>query len=130
MQQTATDSVTKNIVKRDGRIAEYDVHKIADAIFRAAESVGGSDFELALSLAILIETQLIKIYKNTTPTVENVQDLVEKTLIEKGHAKTAKAYILYRHKKKEERQKRVFILGKDNSGDNLQFTNAALKIYF
>jgi len=86
------------IVKRDGRQVSFNVDKIADAIYKAARAVGGYDYESALKLADkvceLLETEFDK--SGNLPTVEEVQDVVEKILVETGHAKTAKAYILYR----------------------------------
>src|SRR3989344_5068548 len=127
-KQVLLKSEIQKIVKRDGRVVPFDVHKIAEAIFRAAEAVGGKDKERAAELAQKVLEYLYTNYKNETPTVENVQDAVEKILIEEGHAKTAKAYILYRHKKNEERQQRVFILGEKHSDENLNFSNEALRI--
>ena len=84
------------IVKRDGRLSIFNIDKISDAIFKAAKNMGGTDHELAKSLA----NQVLKVLENEPVqgniTVEHVQDLVEKTLIENGHAKTAKEYILHR----------------------------------
>jgi ribonucleoside-triphosphate reductase (formate) len=71
--------------------------KIADAIWKAARAVGGQDQEKSKTLAKLVLETLDKTYgEYGIPEVEEVQDLVEKVLIEEGHAKVAKAYILYR----------------------------------
>ncbi len=70
--------------------------KIANAIFKAAQAAGGQDYDLALKLAEEVTFQLNEKYEGQVPGVEDIQDVVEKTLIEKGHAKTAKEYILYR----------------------------------
>lgn len=86
----------KSIVKRDGRIVDFDIDKIADAIFKAADVLGGTDKDMAMELAVKTEEYLLDVCKNDTPSVEEIQDAVEKTLIESGHAKTAKEYILYR----------------------------------
>lgn len=86
----------KSIVKRDGRIVDFDIDKIADAIFKAADVLGGTDKDMAMELAVKTEDYLLDVCKNDTPSVEEIQDAVEKTLIESGHAKTAKEYILYR----------------------------------
>jgi len=117
----------KSIIKRDGRIVDFDLKKIDDAIFQAAESVGGKDRNLAHNLALKVLDSLQKKFKDK-PTVDNVQDLVEKTLIEEGHAKTAKAYILYRHQKDQERERRALIIGHENEDANLEFSNEALKV--
>lgn len=85
------------IVKRDGTVVPFEKSKIGEAIWKAAQAVGGCNRELAFKLADkvveLLETQL---KPGEMPTVEQVQDLVEKVLVENGHYKTAKAYILYR----------------------------------
>ena len=89
------ESIMK-IVKRDGRTVDFDVDKITEAIFKAAKVLGGRDREMAAYLAKQVELYLLEVCHNTTPTVEQIQDAVEKILIESGHARTAKEYILYR----------------------------------
>ena len=84
------------IRKRDGRLAEFHESKITDAIFKAAQSVGGEDRTLAMELTLEVLRQLRQKFNDNIFSVEDVQDWVEKVLIEKGHARTAKAYILYR----------------------------------
>ncbi len=118
----------KKVIKRDKRVVPFDLNRISDAIFRAAITVGGKDKDLAFSLAEEIAQILELKFESEVPTVENVQDVVEKTLIKRGHAKTAKAYILHRHLKDEERRKRTLILGVDQPEENLNFSNQALKI--
>ncbi len=87
----------KYIRKRDGRLEKFNPEKIENAIFKAAQAVGGKDRTTASKIANQVVSILEVIYKGERiPTVEEVQDLVEKMLIENGHAKTAKAYILYR----------------------------------
>ncbi len=89
--------ITK-IQKRDGRTVPFSVDKITDAIYKAARAVGGNDYESAENLAEKVCEMLEKENFNSAnpPTVEHVQDTVEKVLVENGHARTAKAYILYR----------------------------------
>lgn len=89
-------SSIKKIIKRDGRTVDYHVEKIAEAIFKAAQVLGGKDKDLALHLAEETEKYLIEVNHNQIPSVEQIQDAVEKVLIENGHARTAKEYILYR----------------------------------
>jgi len=91
--------------KRDGRVVSFDASKIADAIYRAAEAVGGSDRELADELAAAVTEFINRNYQDRIPTIEDIQDMVEKVLIETGHAKTAKAYILYRDKRTQSRRR-------------------------
>jgi ribonucleoside-triphosphate reductase len=87
--------ITK-IKKRDGREAPFNIEKIANAIFKAASASGGQNYETAMSLAERVALFLEKELDNQYPTVEEIQDAVEKILIETGHARTAKEYILYR----------------------------------
>ena len=84
------------IIKRDGREVAFDRVKIADAIYKAAQVLGGNDYEMAQDLAEKVETYVENTIQGRIPTVEEVQDAVEHTLIENGHARTAKEYILYR----------------------------------
>lgn len=90
--------------KRDGSIVPFNKQKIADAIFKAAQSVGGQDRYLSEDLAEVVKIYLEKEYKGDIPSVEEIQDIVERILIKTGHAKTAKAYILYRQKRARARQ--------------------------
>ena len=87
------------IRKRDGREVPFDDSKITDAIFMAARAVGGEDREQAVSLTLNVLRMLREQYNGNLFGVEDVQDVVEKVLIEEGHARTAKAYILYRDKR-------------------------------
>lgn len=98
--------ITK-VKTRDGEIVPFDQNKIADAIWKAAQSVGGTDRELAKQLSDNVIDALEENFAHKIPTVEEIQDVVEKILIENGHAKTAKAYIVYReeHKKIRDMQK-------------------------
>ena len=86
----------KQIIKRDGRTVDFDITKISDAIYKAAEVLGGSDRDTANYLARQVELYLVEVCHNETPTVEQIQDVVEKVLIENGHARTSKEFILYR----------------------------------
>lgn len=88
--------IFKAIRKRDGRLMEFNESKITDAIFKAAQAVGGEDRTLAMELTLDVLKLLRQKFGDELFTVEDVQDSVEKILIEKGHARTAKAYILYR----------------------------------
>ena len=101
------------IKKRDGRVVPFEKTKIADAIFKAAKSVGGQDRYLAEDLAEAVSVYLNKEFKGKIPTVEEIQDIVEKVLIKTGHAKTAKSYILYREKRARIRQLKQGILDKN-----------------
>lgn len=99
-----------HIVKRDGRKVPFNIEKIANAIFKAAQSCGGTD----LSTAMEVAAEVCRFYEENNPgcipTVEEIQDLVEKVLIEKGHAKTAKAYILYRYERTRSREMKTNLM--------------------
>lgn len=95
------------VIKRNGAKVPFTSQRITNAIYRAAVAVGGRDQALAESLS----NQVIAYLENTIPedsipTVEEIQDGVEKILIENGHAKVAKAYILYRDERKRMRSQR------------------------
>ena len=98
-------AVTK-VQKRNGEIVNFDSMKIKNAIFAAAKSVGGSDEMKATKLTRIVVEILEETCGVGIPSVEDIQDLVEKVLIEEGHAQTAKAYILYRKKHEEIREVR------------------------
>ncbi|HSV96650.1 MAG TPA: ribonucleoside triphosphate reductase [Spirochaetota bacterium] len=104
------------IRKRDGRILPFDAEKITDAIFKAAKAVGGSNRETAQSVcdSVVGILDILHYKEGRTPTVENVQDLVEKMLIERGHARVAKAFILYREQHRKIRE------GKDLLNEGIQ----------
>lgn len=95
----------KQIKKRDGTVVEFDKEKITNAIFKAAQSIGGADREESERVADKVVESINAKYKEEyIPTVEEIQDVVEKALIETGHASTAKSYIIYRHRKNVERE--------------------------
>jgi ribonucleoside-diphosphate reductase alpha chain len=123
-------SSIKKIQKRDGRIVDFDQERITEAIWKAAQAVGGADRSHATQISNQICAVLEVFYKNSeeVPTVEQIQDLVEKILIEGGHAKTAKAYIIYRQKRAEERETQEAILGEGKSDTILNFSTNALKV--
>jgi len=96
------------VIKRNGAVVPFNRDRITNAIYRAAVAVGGRDHAVAESLA----DQVVAILENSCPTenriptVEEIQDIVEKVLIENGHARTAKAYILYRNERAIRRRRR------------------------
>ena len=97
------------VIKRDGTYQEFSKKKIADAILKAAIACGGSDRGVAESLAEQVEQLLHTKYLHETPTVECIQDIVEYVLIENRHSRTAKAYILYREKRKSAREHNALV---------------------
>ncbi len=99
----------RKIRKRDGRVVDFDKSRITNAIFKAARAVGGNNRELAAKLAGEVVAALEKKFDNQMPSIEEVQDAVEKVLIEDGHASTAKAYILYREQRARMRSEKSFV---------------------
>jgi len=107
----------KYVRKRDGRLAEFDQTRITNAIWKAAEAVGGNDKTLSERLSDQVVRELEERFGTEgVPTVEEIQDLVEKTLIENGHARTAKAYILYRKQHQDLREMAALL----SSGDLIE----------
>lgn len=111
----------ETIAKRDGRNVPFDKSKITEAIFKAASAVGGVDRKLAGEITLDVINDLNKNFVNKAFGVEDIQDSVEKILIERGHAKIAKAYILYRAKRTSMRVARSELM--DTVGDILVETN-------
>jgi len=97
------------IIKRDGRVERFKPEKITWAIFKAATACGGNDFERAENLCKQVIELAEKAFEDRSPDVEAIQDIVEKVLIENGHARTAKAFILYREKRKSAREMNALI---------------------
>ena len=98
----------KQVVKRTGAVVPFTKERISNAIYRAAVAVGGRDRSIADKLADQVVSALEEtVVPGEIPTVEDVQDTVEKVLIESGHAKTAKAYILYREDRARKRRARA-----------------------
>lgn len=84
------------ITKRDGRTVHFDINKIASAIEKAfAATIGKKDYAICLALAQEV-SDIFEEKQIDSPTVEQIQDTVERVLINHGHVRTAKAYILYR----------------------------------
>jgi len=85
------------VKKRDGKKVEFKSEKIVNAVGKAAAAVDQADPEIAAEITAEVLSYLKIFFKNGgTVEVEQIQDLVEKVLIEKGYAEIAKAYILYR----------------------------------
>jgi len=103
-------TVLTAVRKRDGRVVPFDRSKIVNAIYRAAKSVNEGDLNAAEELSLKVVKVLEEKHKDgSIPTVEEIQDIVEATLINNGYAKTAKAYILYRQKRAELRRAKALL---------------------
>ena len=97
------------ILKRSGQKQAFAPKKITEAIFKAAEAVGGEDYQRAEQLTEQVVDIARITFGDRMPGVEDIQDIVERVLIKNGHAKTAKAYILYREKRKGAREANALI---------------------
>ncbi len=102
------------VKKRDGRVVEYDRTKIENAIYKAFFATGLDNRELARRLTEEVEEVLFAKFKKSTPSVEDIQDIVEKVLIKEGFSDTAKAYILYRKTREDLRETKYFLGVKDD----------------
>lgn len=102
--------LVKNVQKRDGSTVPFDIEKIANAVYKAMIAAGeGSDVEASM-VANKVFADLVRItkkYKNFVPTVEGIQDTIEKELIMSEYVNTAKSYILYRQKRAEIRDQGI-----------------------
>lgn len=99
--------IITHIVKRSGDIVPFNPDRIVNAIYRAAVAVGGRDRKRAEELA----EQVVEVLESSTqkghhPNIDEIQDTVEKVLIENGHAKVAKEYILYREESNRRRREK------------------------
>ncbi len=93
------------VQKRTGEIIPFDQTRITKAIKKALDFMKVSDSEkVALKLSDRVTRIINKEYKTTVPNVEDIQDLIERTLMKAGYAEVAKVYIIYRERRKEERE--------------------------
>jgi ribonucleoside-diphosphate reductase alpha chain len=97
------------IRKRDGRIVEFDPTKITNAIHKAIIAVKGEDGDLAARLSAQVVAIVEEEFKDRIPSVEDVQNIVERVLIKNGYDAVAKAYILYRQKRTELREQKKLL---------------------
>jgi len=86
----------KSVKKRDGRIVDYDIAKVENAITKAMLELGYGDIKDVKKMAKLTELYLTEQFEDKIPSVEDIQDIVEKVLMKSGYEDVAKAYILYR----------------------------------
>ncbi|MFQ6025229.1 MAG: adenosylcobalamin-dependent ribonucleoside-diphosphate reductase [Nitrosopumilaceae archaeon] len=106
------ESSIVDVRKRDGRITNFQKDKISNAIFKALAATGKLDRETADELASRVVSKLVnqEFSASNPPSVEDIQDMVESTLIEKGFGEIAKAYILYRHERRKIREEKMKVL--------------------
>ncbi len=107
MEQSMRDSAIQNqnsespfpfnsIIKRNGQAAAFDANKITAAIQKAGEATGEFSGAMARRLMIRVVNLSQTLFDNVTPSVEEIQDVVEEVLLASPYKRTAKAYILYR----------------------------------
>jgi len=94
----------KSVRKRSGDIQPFESKKITSAIFKAARACNGDNYDQSVALTNQV-IQLLEKSNDSPIEIESIQDCIEKTLIENGHAQTAKKFILYRHQRESSRQK-------------------------
>jgi len=91
------------IRKRDGAVVEFRIEKIISAITRAMAEVGAEGGATAEDLAAEVAARLER-SGGDTPSIEDIQDLVEEVFVARGMPRTAKSYILYRQRRADLRQ--------------------------
>ena len=111
-ENSQIESSFAEIRKRNGKKSKFDQNKITNAIFKALMATNQGDRGLAEELAKgVLEKLAIQGFSSTNaPSVEDIQDIVESTLIEQGHSEIAKAYILYRHERRKIRDDKMKVL--------------------
>lgn len=100
--------------KRDGRIVKFEADRIKEAISKADESIGNKEPSVAEEISNKILEDLNKKGEKYIPSVEEIQDLIEKTLMDAGKTELAKSFILYRQKRKELRDAKALLGVKDD----------------
>lgn len=123
--------MVESILKRDGRTVSFDINKISDAINKAfIASIKRDDPEYSMSIAKQVEIDLEEAGLEN-PSVEEIQDFVEKALIRNGHVRTAKAYIVYRSERSRIREMKSNLMKiyeditfKDSKDSNIKRENA------
>lgn len=111
-----------SIIKRDRREVPYDISKISNAIQKAMAECGRTDRGEADKLAKAVEDKLILKFTDASPTVEDIQDIVENVLMENKYAFVAKKYILYRDNRTKAREMNTSLMRIFNE---LTFTEAS-----
>lgn len=112
MDNSTIESTIGEIKKRNGKVDNFNIDKISNAIYKALAATSKADRGLAEELAAGVVKKLMEqgFSASRPPNVENIQDMVEFTLIENGHSEIAKAYILYRHERRKVRDEKLKVL--------------------
>jgi ribonucleoside-diphosphate reductase alpha chain len=106
------ESSIVDVKKRDGRVTQFNKEKITNAIYKALVANGQPDRKIAEELTSGVLSKLVNqgFSASSPPSVEDVQDMVESTLIEMGYGEIAKSYILYRHERRKVREDKMKVL--------------------
>ncbi len=112
VENTQVESNIAEIRKRNGTVTSFNKEKITNAIYKALDATGQRDLDLAVKLTDGVLTKLYQqgFSASYPPSVEDIQDMVESTLIDKGLSEIAKAYILYRHERRKVRDDKMRVL--------------------
>ncbi len=118
-----------SVEKRDGRIVPFDESRIIMAIGKALRACESGDPDLAGKLGRTVSRRIRDRYSDSTPSVEDIQDEVERVLVEEGLSEVAKKYILYREQRSQEREAKSFIGVKDDLKLTVNAVNILQKRY-
>ena len=112
MDNSQIENTINEIRKRSGAVTAFNKDKISNAIFKALAATSKADRGLADQLAEKVVDKLVEqgFTSSRTPTVEDIQDIVESTLIDSGNSDIAKAYIVYRHERRKLRDEKMKVL--------------------
>ena len=112
MDNSQIENTINEIRKRSGAVTAFNKDKISNAIFRALAATSKADRGVADKLADDVVNKLVEqgFTSSKAPTVEDIQDIVESTLIDSGNSDIAKAYIVYRHERRKLRDEKMRVL--------------------
>ncbi len=116
-----------HIKKRSGKRVLFNEHKITDAVLKAMHAAGvREDEKAAQDVTKLVVRKLNRRFKDSIPTIEDVQDLVEEALLELRHTRVAKEYILYRNERAKVREQKAALIG--GKVDDVELSLNAIKL--
>ncbi|MGY5146961.1 MAG: adenosylcobalamin-dependent ribonucleoside-diphosphate reductase [Candidatus Nitrosopumilus sp. bin_7KS] len=112
MDNSQIENTINEIRKRSGAVTAFNKDKISNAIYRALAATSKADRGVADKLAEVVVNKLVEqgFTSSRAPTVEDIQDIVESTLIDSGNSDIAKAYIVYRHERRKLRDEKMKVL--------------------
>jgi len=112
MDNSQIENTINEIRKRSGTVTAFDLDKISNAIFQALAATSKADRGVADKLAGDVLNKLVEqgFTSSRAPTVEDIQDIVESTLIDSGNSDIAKSYIVYRHERRKLRDEKMRVL--------------------